>query len=51
MSGPYRNDSCPGCGAARSGAPQIRDRYGLERSRVCSASLHAALRLGQGVVP
>jgi hypothetical protein len=42
----------PGCGAARSGAPLIRDRSGLG---VCydpgsaahhSASLHAALRPG-----
>jgi hypothetical protein len=24
--------ACPGCGAARSGAPLIRDRHGLERS-------------------
>src|SRR5215813_850673 len=30
----------------RSGASLIRDRYRLERSRVCSASLRAALRPG-----
>jgi hypothetical protein len=30
----------------RSGASLIRDRYGLERSRVCSAPLRAALRPG-----
>ncbi len=29
-----------------SGAPLIRDRHGLERSRVCSAPLRAALRPG-----
>ena len=42
---------CPGRGAARSGAPLIRDRHRLERSRLCSAPLHfiarAALRPGQ----
>ena len=34
-----------------SGAPQIRDRYGNVswRSRVCSASLRAALRPGNGL--
>jgi|SRR5258708_1760797 hypothetical protein len=32
--------------AERSGAPLIRDRHGLERSRVCSAPLRAALRPG-----
>ena len=30
----------------RSGAPLIRDRHRLKRSRVCSASLRAALRPG-----
>src|SRR5262249_46223223 len=30
----------------RSGAPLIRDRQRPERSRVCSASLHAAVRPG-----
>jgi hypothetical protein len=35
--------------AQRSGAPLIRDRYkiGMERSRVCSAPLRAALRAGK----
>src|SRR5262249_40128802 len=32
--------------AERSGAPLIRDRHGLKRSRVCSAPLRAALRPG-----
>ncbi len=33
----------------RSGAPLIRDRHGLERSRVCSAPLRAALRPGHEI--
>ncbi len=32
--------------AQRSGAPLIRDRHSLERSRFCSAPLRAALRPG-----
>src|SRR4029077_21229293 len=37
--------ACPARGAAPlSGAPQMRDRLKLWRSRVSSASLHAALR-------
>src|SRR2546427_505106 len=47
------NSPTPSCvpdavqrGAERSGAPLIRDRHGLERSRVCSAPLRAALRPG-----
>ena len=36
----------PAAESARSGAPLIRDRHGLGRSRVCSASLRAALRPG-----
>src|SRR5215831_1729038 len=41
---------CPGCGAARSGAPLIRD-LAPDGSRVCSASLRAALRPGNAVTP
>src|ERR1039458_731263 len=44
-----RLDACPGCGAARSGAPHPGPSQipRLERSRVCSAPLRAALRPGQ----
>ncbi|MGA8816020.1 MAG: hypothetical protein WB624_01925, partial [Xanthobacteraceae bacterium] len=51
----------PGCGAARSGAPLIRglqklksrSSLSLERSRVCSTPLRAALRPGsvEGAAP
>jgi hypothetical protein len=37
-----RSGQCPGRGAARSGAPQTRDRSGLWRSRISGAPLRAA---------
>src|SRR5262244_2587650 len=37
-------DACPGRSAARSGALQTRDRYGLWRSRISGAPLHFVAR-------
>jgi hypothetical protein len=40
-----------GTSAAKSDATLIRDRYKeFSRSRVCSASLHAALRPGKAIL-
>jgi len=36
--------ACPGRSAARSGALQTRDRYGLWRSRISGAPLHFVTR-------
>jgi hypothetical protein len=45
----HADKSCSPGKVARSGAPLIRDRHRLERSRVCSASLRAALRPGHEI--